>query len=163
MKVLANSFKRGIFLRFVAETPYRLARALVYWWCYSFVYRLQENVNWHPGYRNCSARCIHANPPPTRNLQTRWHLVATSLRVKIILTPLGSVRRGMGIFLFTTASRTALEPTQTPIQWVPGALTLGVKRPGREADHSPASSAEVKNAWSNISAPPLRLHGVIPS
>jgi hypothetical protein len=38
----------------------------------------------------------------------------------------------------------ALGPTQTPIQWVPGALSLGVKRPGREADHSPPSSAEVK-------------------
>jgi hypothetical protein len=34
--------------------------------------------------------------------------------------------------------------TQPPIQWVPGALSLGVKRPGREADHSPPSSAEVK-------------------
>jgi hypothetical protein len=41
--------------------------------------------------------------------------------------------------------RPALRPTQTPIQWVPGALSLGVKRPGREADHSPLSSAEVKN------------------
>jgi len=27
---------------------------------------------------------------------------------------------------------------------VPGTLSLGVKRPGREADHSPPSSAEVK-------------------
>jgi len=27
---------------------------------------------------------------------------------------------------------------------VPGHLSLGVKRPGREADHSPPSSAEVK-------------------
>jgi hypothetical protein len=53
-------------------------------------------------------------------------------------------RRGVGIFLFTTASRTALGPTQPPIQWVPGALSLGVKRPGREASHSPLSSAEVK-------------------
>jgi hypothetical protein len=53
-------------------------------------------------------------------------------------------RRGLGIFLFTTASRTALGPTQPPIQWVPGALSLGVKWPGREADHSPPSSAEVK-------------------
>jgi hypothetical protein len=53
-------------------------------------------------------------------------------------------RRGLGIFLFTTASTTALELTQPPIQWVPGALSLGVKRPGREADHSPPSSAEVK-------------------
>jgi hypothetical protein len=30
------------------------------------------------------------------------------------------------------------------VKWVPGALSLGVKRPGREADHSPPSSAEVK-------------------
>jgi hypothetical protein len=53
-------------------------------------------------------------------------------------------RRELGILLFTTASRTALGPTQPPIQWVPGALSLGVKRLGREADHSPPSSAEVK-------------------
>jgi hypothetical protein len=30
---------------------------------------------------------------------------------------------------------------------------LGVKRQGREADHSPPSSAEVKNAWSYTSTP----------
>jgi hypothetical protein len=41
-------------------------------------------------------------------------------------------RLGLGIFLLP------------PIQWVPGALSLGVKRPGREVDHSPPSSAEVK-------------------
>jgi hypothetical protein len=35
-------------------------------------------------------------------------------------------------------------PTQPPIQWVPGTLSLGVKRPGCEAHHSPPSSAEVK-------------------
>jgi hypothetical protein len=35
-------------------------------------------------------------------------------------------------------------PTQPPIQWVTRAISPGVKRPGREADHSPASSAEVK-------------------
>jgi hypothetical protein len=55
-------------------------------------------------------------------------------------------RRGLGIFLFTTASRTALGPTQPPIQWVRGSLSLGVKRPGRLADHSRPSSAEVKNS-----------------
>jgi hypothetical protein len=68
---------------------------------------------------------------------------------------------GVGIFLCTTASRTALGPTQPPIQWVPGILSLGVKRPGREADHSPPSSAEVKNAWSYTSAPPIRLHSAV--
>jgi hypothetical protein len=50
-------------------------------------------------------------------------------------------RRGLGIFLFTTAFRPALGLTQPPVQWVQGALSLGVKRPGREADHSPPSSA----------------------
>jgi hypothetical protein len=53
-------------------------------------------------------------------------------------------RRGLGILLFTTASRTALGPTQPPIQWVPGAVSLGLKRPGREADYSHPSSAEVR-------------------
>jgi hypothetical protein len=53
-------------------------------------------------------------------------------------------RPGLGIFLFTTASRTAVGPTQPPIQWVPGALSLGTKRPGREAHHSSPSNAEVK-------------------
>jgi hypothetical protein len=53
-------------------------------------------------------------------------------------------RLGLGIFLFTAASRTALPPTQPPTQLVRGVLSLGVKRPGREADHSPPSSAEVK-------------------
>jgi hypothetical protein len=62
-------------------------------------------------------------------------------------------RRGLGILLFTTAFRTALGPTQPPIECVPRDLSQGVKRPGREADQSPASSAEVKNAWSYTSTP----------
>jgi hypothetical protein len=53
-------------------------------------------------------------------------------------------RQELGIFLFTTASRMALGPTQLLFQWVPVALSLGIKRPRREADHSAPSSAEVK-------------------
>jgi hypothetical protein len=68
---------------------------------------------------------------------------------------------GSGNFLFTTASRMALGPTQPPIQWVPGSLSLGVRRPGREADHSLPSSTEVKNEWIYNSSPQIRLHGVI--
>jgi hypothetical protein len=79
--------------------------------------------------------------------------------------------RRLGIFLFHIASRPALRLTQPPIQRVPGALSLGIKRRGSEADHSPPSSAEVKEcvelfpqyafmAWCSVkkitgTAPPL--------
>jgi hypothetical protein len=72
-------------------------------------------------------------------------------------------RQGLRNFLLTTVSKLALGPTQPPIQSVPGAISLGVKRPVREADHSSPSSAKVMNAWSYISTPPMRLHGVIVS
>jgi hypothetical protein len=60
-------------------------------------------------------------------------------------------RRGLGIFLFT----------QLPIQWVLVALSLGVKRPGREADHSDPSSAEVKECVDLSLHSPIRLDGVV--
>jgi hypothetical protein len=44
---------------------------------------------------------------------------------------------------------------------VPGALSLGVKQPGHEADHSHPSSAKVKYVWSYIYTPPIRLHGMV--
>jgi len=55
------------------------------------------------------------------------------------------VLKRLEIFLLTTASRPAPGPTQPPIQFVPEVFTPGVKWPGREADHSPTSSTEVKN------------------
>jgi hypothetical protein len=59
-----------------------------------------------------------------------------------------------GIFLLSTPSRLVLGPTQPPIQCVQGALSPGIKRPGREADHSPPSNAEVKNTWIYTCTPP---------
>jgi len=35
-----------------------------------------------------------------------------------------------------------------------------VRQPGREADHSTSSGAEVKKEWSYTSTPPTHLHGV---
>jgi hypothetical protein len=52
---------------------------------------------------------------------------------------------GVGGFLYSTEFRPAPGPTQPPIQRAPGAISPGVTRSGREADHSPPSSAEVKN------------------
>jgi hypothetical protein len=39
-----------------------------------------------------------------------------------------------------------------------GGTSLGLKRPGREADHSCPSNVDVENEWSCISTPP---HSVI--
>jgi hypothetical protein len=43
----------------------------------------------------------------------------------------------------------------------PMALSLGEKWLGHEADHSPPSSAEINNAWSYTSTPPIHLHGMV--
>jgi hypothetical protein len=40
------------------------------------------------------------------------------------------------------------------------ALSPGVKRPGREVDHSPLTSTEVKKMWIYTSTP-IRLNGVV--
>jgi hypothetical protein len=69
-------------------------------------------------------------------------------------------QQGLGIFLFTTASRMALGPIQPPIQWVPGALSLEIKWPGHEAYHSPPSSA-VKECMKLYLHSPIRLHGMV--
>jgi hypothetical protein len=46
-----------------------------------------------------------------------------------------------------------------PSHWFWGSF-MGVKRPGRDADHSPASIAEAEKKWTNTSAPSRYLHGV---
>jgi hypothetical protein len=49
------------------------------------------------------------------------------------------------IFPLSSVSRPALGPTQPPVQWVTRVLSPGVRaRPGRDADHSPPSSAKVE-------------------
>jgi hypothetical protein len=42
--------------------------------------------------------------------------------------------------------------SQPPVQWILGALSPKVKRPGREADDAPPSSVDVKNGGA---IPPL--------
>jgi hypothetical protein len=93
-------------------------------------------------------------------------------RLRIGRPGFDSRQRG-AFFLFANASRPALGFTRSPIKIVLGALSPGVKRPGREADHSPPSTAGVKNAWRYIPTPPhvflaqcliknrIQLHGVV--
>jgi hypothetical protein len=62
-------------------------------------------------------------------------------------------RQRLGIFLITTASRRALEPTQPPFQWVPGALSLGQSGRGVKLTTHLQLVPRSKNAWSYTSTP----------
>jgi hypothetical protein len=64
------------------------------------------------------------------------------------------------VFLFSTATRPALRPTQAPIHWVKKVLLPEVKRPGREADHLPPFNAQVTKDGV-ISALTLCRHGIV--
>jgi hypothetical protein len=57
-------------------------------------------------------------------------------------------------FYFSISSRPALGSTQPPIKIGTGGSFPGVKRQGREADHSPPTSAEVKKMYIYTSTPP---------
>jgi hypothetical protein len=50
------------------------------------------------------------------------------------------------IFIFSEVSRLNMEPTQPPLQWVPGNLYPGVRQKGYEAECSPPSTDKVKNS-----------------
>jgi hypothetical protein len=67
--------------------------------------------------------------------------------------------QGKEILLCSTASIPALVPMQSPIHLVPWILSLGVKEVRLVADHSPQSSAEIKNEEAKPPLP-ICLHGV---
>jgi hypothetical protein len=77
--------------------------------------------------------CRDSNPPVIQSVAQRYTTELFRLLSVQIVTK-----------YISTASRSSLGPTQPPIQWVLGALCLGIKRRGREADDSPPPSAEVK-------------------
>jgi hypothetical protein len=68
--------------------------------------------------------------------------------------------RGKRFLFFSVTSKPVLGPTQLLIKWLPGAVFPGVKRPGREANHSAPYNAGVKNCGS-MSPLPICLHGAV--
>jgi hypothetical protein len=75
----------------------------------------------------------------------RYH----NLILKFVESSSVSVVTGLRVGI-AIASRPTLWPIHPPSQWVPTDSSLGVKLPGREANHSSTSSAEVKNAWRHV-------------
>lgn len=81
-----------------------------------------------------------------------------------ILPGYGLEDRGDGVrvpvvknLYFTISSGLALEPTQSHFQRVPVALSPGVKRMRYKADHSPPTTAEVKDTGIYTSTPAYAL------
>jgi hypothetical protein len=66
----------------------------------------------------------------------------------------GSIPGKDRFFLFCKTFRSAVAPTQPPIQW-----DQGVKAKGK-VDPSHLCHTEVKNGWSYATAPSIHLHGV---
>jgi hypothetical protein len=69
--------------------------------------------------------------------------------------------RGQRIFLLASASKSALGPTQPPVQWVPGVLSPGLKR-GRGVTliTHPHLVPRLSMSRSYTSSPPMCLHDV---
>jgi hypothetical protein len=99
------------------------------WNAHSAGKNFKENFYLYKAFKSKFAVCIYSL---TTQLDTLWMAgVQILARARFIL--------------FSKASKPALRPTQSPIQWILGPLSLGIKQHGREADHSLPSSAEVKN------------------
>ena len=62
-------------------------------------------------------------------------------------------------FFLSKASRPAVWPTQSNSVGA-AALSFLAGRPGREADHSIPSGADVRNEWSYTFTSPTHFHGV---
>ena len=85
------------------------------------------------------------------------HLFTSTILVNILLytyrlqvgQPMnrGSIL-GMGKIFFFQTSRPLQVSTQPAIEWITAALSSGVNRLGRVADHYTSVTAEVKNDWS---------------
>jgi hypothetical protein len=88
-----------------------------------------------PGQRSRYSDCLPAGRPRRRSSSTS----------------------GVKNFHFSFSSRPALGSPQCLIQRVPGAIFPGVKRPGREAYHSPSTSSEIKKRRVYTSTPPCAL------
>jgi len=63
------------------------------------------------------------------------------------------------IFLYFKMFISPLGPIDSLIQWVTATFS-GIKQPGREFEHSPRPSADVKNEWGYTSNPPACLLGI---
>jgi hypothetical protein len=122
------------------------------------------SVKWHwlwdkrPGFQSrqgkgffwCEIWGFHSGEDSSRGLLPQHYTVSQTRRPWL-----------EAFFLFATVFKRAPISTQPPIQWVLGSLSLRIKLPGHEANHSTPPSAEDRNAWSFTSFPLCPHDGVV--
>jgi hypothetical protein len=62
--------------------------------------------------------------------------------------------------VFVTMLRPSLGPILPPKIWVPRSISLGVKWPELEPDHSLPSGVQVENAYNCICNPHMHIHSL---
>jgi hypothetical protein len=96
-----------------------------------------------------------------------WFIIVIIIIIIIVVgiaNGYGLDDRGIGVRVavisslnYSISSMPVQASTQPPIQWVTGALSLGVKRQGREVTHSHSTGAEVKTMRIYTFTPPYIL------
>jgi hypothetical protein len=118
-----------------------------------------ENAGRHTDITISHAKVILQIVEGTREMYVK-NIISRKNKVGIA-TGYGLGDRGVGVRV-PVGSRIFSSPRLPDRLWGPPnllsneyqGLSLGVKRPGREADHSPPASAEVNKMWIYTSTPP---------
>jgi hypothetical protein len=118
----------------VSEQRFEMETSLIRSWNSAHSPETFRAPSYGPTYTEVLLLTFSVSKPGYRSLYSAW-LRAGRPRGR-------SSSRGRGkILLLFVSSSPVLGPTQSPIQWVTGARSPAVKRPGREADHSPPTNA----------------------
>jgi hypothetical protein len=96
-----------------------------------------------------------SHPPTLRSILLSFFYLQLLIQSSFLSLRFPDFPAGAGNFSLhhRVQNGSGAHPASYPMGTGGGALSLGVKRPGREADHSPPSSSDVKNAWSYTSTP----------
>ena len=123
-------------MRSQAPLPNTVAdRSVLYVFSCTFCFKFNSLYNFVIIYTLSSIKVVHDSP-----VSTVTKLSAKQPRMRDAFPG-----TGQEIFLFSKVSRLILESTKPSIQLLSEALSLGIKNPGCNTEHSPITSAKVRN------------------
>jgi hypothetical protein len=146
----------------MAHALERTQQSVAQWGLELICHNTNSNINHHFSVISYSKTILTCKSLPWKTYIAVYQHISPCYSIVGIVTSYGLDDQGVRVrvpcgvnnLLYSMSSRPALGSTQPPIQWVPGALSLGVKQPGHEANHSPPASAKIKKMWIYTSIPP---------